>query len=400
VKRRVVVTGLGSVSPFGKGADVLWKNLAAGESGLKKITLFDASELRNDLAGEVPGYEAPRSSGEATRAERFLLDAVAEAAGTAGLERVPPERKGLVTGTNFGGLAAAEFALCPDIDKEGAGAAGAGGDLSGYLFDGAASHVAAAHDLAGPSSTLSLSCASGAAALALACEAIRAGRADAMLAAAYDELSLFCYAGLSALRAVTTETIRPFDAKRSGTLFGEGAGALVLEEYESARKRGAPILAEVAGAALTNEAFHMTAPEKEGRGIARLMAAALEDAGVAPGEIDHVNCHGTGTKYNDVIETRAVKSVFGEHARKLTLTANKSMLGHTMGAAGLHESIAAIMTIRHDLVPPTVNYRTPDPECDLDCVPNAAREAAVRTVLKTNYGIGGTNAAVVFRRAE
>ena len=233
----------------------------------------------------------------------------------------------------------------------------------------------------------------------MALELIRSGRADLAVAAGYDELSLYCLAGLSALHAVSPGDITPFDLKRAGTVFSEGAGALVVEGAESAAKRGASALCELAGGAANNDAYHLTAPEKEGRGIVRLMRAALADAGVAPEQVDGVNLHGTGTKYNDLIETKALKEVFGAHARRLVLTANKSMLGHTMGAAGAHESVAAVRSLVEGVVPPTVGITTPDPECDLDYCPAQARRVELRVMLKNSYGIGGVNASVVFKKS-
>ena len=388
--RRAVITGLGSVSPYGPGAATLWKGLVSGRRAISPITLFSTEGLRNSVGGQVPGYPPPAAPGEPTRALRFLLDANAEALADAGLAAgaFDPERAALVAATNFGGMSAAEGAL-----------SGGAADLSGYDFAANTARAASSAGLAGPCVTLSASCASGTAALVLALELIRAGKADLVLAAGYDELSLYCYAGLSALRAVTTKDVSPFDAERSGTIFSEGAGALLVEAEEHAAARGARVYCRLAGGAVNNDAYHMTAPEKEGRGIARLMRAALADAGAAPEEIGHLNTHGTGTRYNDVIETRAVKTVFGPHAQKLVLTANKSMIGHTMGAAGSHESIAAVRSLVEGLVPPTVGLETPDPECDLDYCPREARKIKLDAVLKNNYGLGGTKASVVFRKA-
>jgi 3-oxoacyl-(acyl-carrier-protein) synthase len=387
---RVVVTGLGAVSPYGRGASLFWGSLAAGKVALRPITLFDASEFRNALAGEVPGYPCEAGS---TRAVRFLLDAAREAAESAGLSpgSFDPARAGVVTGTNFGGMSAAEDALSPGSAKASLGA---------YGFGSAADAVASSLGLEGERWCLSLSCASGAAVILAAAEVVRRGRADVMLAAGYDELSLYCYAGLSALRAISKDTIRPFSLNRSGTIFSEGAGCVVVEERSCALRRGARPIAEVLGGAMNNDAYHMTAPEKEGRGIRAVMAEALRDSGLRPEEIDHVNAHATGTQYNDAIETACLKSVFGEHARRLTVTANKSMIGHAMGAAGALESMAAALTIREGVIPPTMNLDEPDPACDLDYVPGSARRSRVRAVLKTSFGMGGTNAALVLGEAS
>jgi 3-oxoacyl-[acyl-carrier-protein] synthase II len=388
--RRAVITGLGSVSPFGRGVAALWDGLVAGRKALRPITLFSTEGLRSPLGGEVPGYAPPAAPGEPTRAERFLHDALAEASADAGLRPggFDPARAALVIGTNFGGMSAAERALSP----------GGSPSLAGYDFGGIAARAAGAVGFAGPAAAPSVSCASGASALVVALELVRSGRADLALAAGYDELSLYCLAGLSALRATSPGDITPFDLNRAGTVFSEGAGALVVEGADFAAARGARVLCELAGGAANNDAYHLTAPEKEGRGIVRLMRAALADAGVAPEQVDGVNLHGTGTKYNDLIETKALKEVFGAHARKLALTANKSMLGHTMGAAGAHESIAAVKSLVEGIVPPTVGIATPDPECDLDYCPGTARRVELRVVLKNSYGIGGVNASVVLRK--
>jgi 3-oxoacyl-(acyl-carrier-protein) synthase len=245
---------------------------------------------------------------------------------------------------------------------------------------------------------LSLSCASGTAALGYGADMIRAGRAVAMLTGGYDAISRFAWCGLSALRTMTRDEIRPFDRTRSGTLFSEGAAALLVEDAGHARARGARVYAEVCGAATNNNAHHLTAPCKDGAGSALVMRAALDDGGVPADEVDHVNAHGTGTPPNDVTETLAIKTVFGARARAVPVTSIKSMTGHMMGAAGSAEAIASILSIRDGIVPPTIHYANPDPECDLDVVANTARRVPVRTVLSNSAGIGGCNAAVVLRR--
>ena len=390
--RKAVITGLGAVSPYGRGVSALWAGLLSGRKALRPITLFSTEGLRSPLGGEVPGYPAPASADEPTRAERFLLDALAEASADAQVASggFDPARAALVVGTNFGGMSAAERALAP----------GGSPDLAGYDFGALAARAAAACGFSGPSAALSVSCASGAAALVVALELVRGGRADLVVAAGYDELSRYCLAGLSALRATSPGDITPFDLHRAGTVFSEGAGALVVESAEGAARRGARVWCELAGGAANNDAYHLTAPEKEGRGIVRLMRQALADAGTAPGEIGHVNLHGTGTKYNDLIETKALKEVFGTHAKRLVLTANKSLIGHTMGAAGAHESIAAVKALVEGLVPPTVGLATPDPECDLDYCPGQARRLELNAVLKNSYGFGGVNAAIVMRKSS
>ena len=394
---QVVVTGLGAVSPVGIGVDAFWQSLCAGRSGIAPVTRFDASSFRNNLVGEVKDFDPAAlgdGAGRLSRCHQYALAAVLEAARAADL---PPEqlaRTGLCGGTNFGSLEWGQRHLAAPFTGEAEDPAW----WEQFRFAAGAELIASTLGLGGPAALLSLSCASGVAGMGYAADAIRWGKAPAMIAVGYDELSLYCYSGLSALRAITPDIIKPFDKNRKGTIFAEGAGALVLEAEAPARQRGAKIYARVLGHAMNNDAFHMTAPDKAGVGITAVMRTALTDAGVEPGEIDHVNAHGTGTQYNDKIETAAIKAVLGDHAREITVTANKSMMGHTCGAAGTLESICTIHTLQTGLIPPTIRYETPDPECDLDYVPNEPRHADVRTALCNAYGIGGTNAAIVLRR--
>jgi 3-oxoacyl-[acyl-carrier-protein] synthase II len=400
---RVVITGMGAVSPHGKGVKPLWDGLLAGRSAFRPITLFDAQAFRNPLAGEVDGY--PVQSGGKPRALRMLNDACAEALadalGAADLDAAALSEKtkasptlagaALVAGTNFGGMSAAEVALVDGETDPGKAS------LENYLFGAATAGLARAYGLGGPRLNLSLSCASGAAAIGVAFDLIRQGRVQAAVACGYDELSLFVYAGLCALRAVTPETIRPFDKRRKGTLFSEGAGVLVLESLESAKARGARIHAEVLGRAMNNDAYHMTAPEQEAHGIRALMRAALADAQRPPERIGHLNLHATGTPYNDKIETKAVLDVFGTRGKEIPVAAIKSSIGHTMGAAGLIESIAAVKSLNDGVVPPVVGLdpAEKDLECDLRVAVGAPLAVSFDVVMKTSYGFGGTNAAVV-----
>lgn len=407
---RVVITGLGAVSPHGRGVAAFWNGLLEGRSAFAPITLFDAGPFRNPLAGEVPGY--PYLPGGRPRAFRMLQHACSEALhdalglpATAGDAAVASQvartfslrGAAVVAGTNFGGMSAAERALLQGEADPGEAS------LSEYLFGAASEGVSSTYGLTGPRLNLSLSCASGTAAIGIAYDLIRRGRVQAAIACGYDELSLFIYAGLSALRAITPETIRPFDRRRKGTLFSEGAGALVLENAESAqRRKAATLYAEIRGRALNNDAYHMTAPEQEARGIQALLRAALRDAALEPEAIDHLNLHATGTPYNDKIETLAVKSVFGARGATIPVCAVKSSIGHTMGAAGILESIAAVRTIRDGKVPPVLGLEKSeqDPECGLNAPVGAPLEGVFTTVLKTSYGFGGTNAAVVFGKVE
>jgi 3-oxoacyl-(acyl-carrier-protein) synthase len=390
-EQRVVITGMGAVSALGRGVPALWDGLVAGRSGLRPITVFDASPFRNDAGGEVPGYAGgPRDP----RALQFLMDALDEAlADAAPGDGVNSDRLDVVLGTNFGGMSAIEPAMDPDGDLGEEG-------ITRYCFQSAVDRVAERSEAHGRRSVLSLACASGAAVMGMGADAIRRGDADMVIAGCYDELSLFSYAGLSALRAITPDRIRPFDKNRKGTQFGEGAAVLVLESLAHARKRGARPHAELLGHALNNDAYHMTAPEKEGRGIRALMNAALGNAGVAPDHVGHINCHATGTPYNDVIETGAIKAVFGAHAAALKVTANKSMIGHAMGAAGGLEAIATIRTLQTGIVPPTMGIEEQDPECDLDCSPGSAGQTDAQIAISNSFGLGGTNASVVLKQVS
>jgi len=376
------ITGIGIVSPYGCGRHLFWEKLRAGVSALRPVTRFDASGYRNTLGGEVPEFD----TGGRERAAAFAVRAAREAAEQAGLSG---GSWGLVLGTNFGGMPAGEEAFRRRLGGE------ALADLSAFLPGAALRAVRETLGGEGPEAAVSLSCASGAAALGTALEWIRAGRAEIVLAGGYDALSETAFAGLSALRAIARDTIRPFDRTRDGTIFAEGAAVLVVESEASAARRGAPICARLLGRGINNDAFHMTAPEKEARGIAAVMRMALADAGLAPEAVAHINLHGTGTPYNDQIETLAVKSVFGAHAAKIAVTANKSLFGHAMGAAGAIEAAATCLSIRDGLVPPTVGCRERDPALDLDVVFDTARPMRLPVALTNSYGLGGTNASLV-----
>jgi len=405
----VVITGLGAISPHGRGVAVLWNGLIEGRSALAPLTLFDASMFRSPLAGVVAGYpdhhdRAANAAGPATRAAAMLQDAADEALcdafgiSDAGLIKTNAalRRAALITGTNFGGMSAAETALVAGRDDSSKAA------LSDYLVGSASAMLAQRYEIGGPQMNLSLSCASGTAAIGLALDMIRQGRAEIAVACGYDELSLYVYAGLSALRAITPDTIRPFDKRRKGTLFSEGAGVVVLESAEHARRRNAPrIHARILGRAMNNDAYHMTAPEQEARGIQALMRAALKDAAIARDDVAHINLHATGTPYNDAIETKAVHAVFGVRGAEIPVCSVKSSIGHCMGAAGIIESIAAVKTLSENCIPPILGLEAEhkDPECGLNTPLGGPLHGDFPVILKTSYGFGGTNAAIVLSRA-
>ncbi len=391
---RIVITGMGAIAPNGNSVAKFWEGLSTGRFAIAPITHFDASPFRNSIGGEVRNF--PPVGPEASRAKAYALAAIEQAISDAGLGGDALREAGIVLATNFGGCECGERFLAARLHGEVPSPTG----LDEYSFQSATRHVAARWGLRGPSAVLSLACASGVAAIGYAADLVRECRCERAIAGGYDELSLMSYSGLSALRAITPEIIRPFDKNRNGTIFSEGAGIVVVESLESARRRGATIHAEILGHAMNNDAFHMTAPDQTGKGIIAVMRSALDDASTKPTDVHHINAHGTGTQYNDKIETAAIKAVFGDHARSLTVTANKSMIGHTCGAAGTLESIATIRTIQTGIVPPTIHLETPDPECDLDYVPGTARRQDVRIALNNSYGIGGTNAAIVLARYE
>ncbi len=392
---RIVITGMGAVTPIGLDVEAFWSALCRGETGIRPVTRFDVKDMMFNRGGEIADFKLPAGLGaeaeQADLAVRFMLAAAAEAVKQAGLDTpgFHPET-GVVLSTNFGAVASAEEALAKP--------AAAGPAFGGLSFQSGVDLLARIWRFTGPAQAISLSCASGTAALGIGADLIRAGRAKVVVTGGYDALSRFAWSGLSVLRTMSKDAVRPFDKNRDGTIFSDGAGALVLEEYEHAVQRGAPILAELAGYGLNNNAFHMTAPAKEGAGSAAVMQMALADAGMKPEEVDHINAHGTGTKPNDVTETQAIKAVFGAHAAAMPVTSIKGATGHLMGAAGSIEAIASVLTLRDGVIPPTMNFREADPECDLDYVFNASRKAPVRVVLSNSAGIGGCNAAVILRK--
>lgn len=409
-KETAVITGMGILSPYGVGREVFWRGVSAGEVALRPVTRFDASPYRNVLGGEVPNFAVAESAtAKRSRAEALVLAALREALADAQLgsheannnppnATPPPPRIGIVLGTNFSGMGRAEAVFrTGGIEEEPVGKQ----DLHGYLGGDILRACREVVGGQGPEALLSLSCASGTAAIGTGLEWIRAGRCEIVLAGGFDELSESAFAGLSALRAISRETIRPFDRERSGTIFSEGAGVLVLESARYAAAASSPSrhskpYARLLGRGINNDAFHMTAPEKTGKGIMAVMRMALADADLSPTAIVHLNCHGTGTKYNDYIETLAIKGVYQEHAANLVLTANKSLFGHAMGAAGALEAAVTCLSIKHGLIPPTLNCRECDPELDLDYCLDTPREMPVPFAMTNSYGLGGTNASLIF----
>ena len=409
---KVVVSGMGAVSPYGAGVDLFWRNLLAGRSAIKPIERFDVSGFSCTIGGEIRDFD-PRDFIErksARRMARFTQFAVAAAreaieAAQLDLDALDRSRIGVVLGNGAGGY--------PEIQASASTLFERGGMRLDPLFlpkvlpNMAAANIAMQFGLLGYNTTVVTACAAGTQALGDAANVIRNGLADIVISGGTE--AGFCQLGLggfAVMRALSsrndqpTEASRPFDAERDGFVPGEGAGIIVLESQESARRRGVAPLAELAGFGSSADAHHLVMPDADGAGPIRAISWALEDAGVSPDEIDYVNAHGTSTPLNDASETRALKIALGEAAQRVPISSTKSMIGHIFGAAGGLESIAAVKSINEGAIHPTINYATPDPDCDLDYVPNQARRVEVGAVLKNSFGFGGQNACLVFRRVE
>ena len=385
---RIFVTGMGAITPLGFSVSETWRGLLAGTSAITPLDLFDLNGISCTQAGQIRNFTPPACITSPDRATTFAAAACIEALGTNFKSQISNFPIALVTATNFGALDAGEQALASDSP-----AADAAACLTAHA---PADRLAAALNLTGPCATITLSCAAGAAGLAYAAGLIRHGRAERVLVVGYDAISRFAWSGLCALRTMTRDRIRPFDLNRSGTLFSEGAAALLLESEPSALVRNTAPLAELVGWGTNNNAFHMTAPAPRGAGSAQAMRQALARASLPPEAIDHINAHGTGTKPNDATESQAISDLFGAHAPRIPVTSIKSSLGHMLGAAGTIEAIASILSLREGIIPPTTNFETPDPECAIDLVANQPRQVKLRRVLSNSAGIGGCNAAVIF----
>jgi 3-oxoacyl-[acyl-carrier-protein] synthase II len=407
--RRVVVTGMGVVSPFGVGIDAFWDGLSQGRSGVRRITRFDASPYPSQIAGEVPDFNAaahlPRR--DVVRTDAFIHFALISALAALGDSGVKidgqNDRVGVSIGTGMGGVPLL-LSSWETLRREGMAGVSAYA-LPGSLPNMAAGWVSLRTGARGPLFSPTTACAASSQAVGDAFRTIQRGDADVMLAGGTDSLiHPLVIAGFSAIRALSTRNddpqraSRPFDRERDGFVLAEGAGILVLEALEPARARGARIYAEVLGYGLSADAHHPTASSSEGP--ARAMQLALTDARLSPEAVDYVNAHGTSTQLNDQHETEAIKAVFGGHARRLAVSSIKSMTGHLVGAAGGVEAIATILALHHGVLPPTINHTTPDPACDLDYVPNQARRVPIRVAMSNSFAFGGTNAILVLGRSE
>lgn len=410
--RRVVVTGMGAVSSLGVGVPTIWENILAGKSGIAPITHFDASDFSTKIAGEVKDFDPTNHMDrkEARRTDRFVQFAIAaakEAIASAELSITPDNRDeiGVVFGSGIGGLETME-AQVETLRTKGPGRVSPF-TVPSMIVDMAAGHISIMTGARGPNFCVTSACASSAHCIGEASENIRHGRAKAMIVGGSEApITPLGVAGFNSARAISTRNdepttaSRPFDATRDGFVLSEGSAALVLEDYEFAVSRGAPILAELIGYGSSGDAFHVTQPPETGEGAALAMAAALRRAEVAPSDIDYVNMHGTSTSAGDIAETAAVRSVFGEAANTLALSSTKSQLGHMLGAAGAIEMIMCVFALQHSIIPPTMNLHTPDPKCDLDYVPHTPRTASLSIVVNNSFGFGGHNASLVLKKYE
>jgi 3-oxoacyl-[acyl-carrier-protein] synthase II len=409
---RVVVTGLATVTPLGNDLASSWQNLLAGKSGIGPITRFDTSEFITTIAGEIRDLdETPLIDAKASRRmdrfTRYAVYAALSAVKDAGLTIAPADEPEVVViiGVGLGGLETIE--ICHKKMLETGPRRLTPFFIPVLIANMAAGQVSIYTKAKGINLCTTSACASGMHAVATAYTELKLGRAKAMICGgAESTITPLAVAGFNALKALSTRNddptraSRPFDRDRDGFVMGEGSGILILETLEQAKARGARIYAEVVGCGSSGDAYHMTAPPEHGEGMALAMKAALREAGLPPTEIDHVNAHGTSTALNDLCETRALKTVFGDHARKLAITANKSMTGHLLGAAGGVENVFAVKTIYEGIIPPTINLDNPGPECDLDYTPNQARKKDVTYALSNSFGFGGTNCCVLFKKFE
>lgn len=408
--RRVVVTGIGAVTPLGNNFVDTWRRALAGESGIGPVTRFPVDQFDVRIAGEVKGFnpEPLISKKDQRKLDLFCQYAMVsaqEALAMSKLEITPElsEKVGTVIGVGMGGLPVIEDQVKVFLEK-------GPGRITPFFVPLAITNMASGHisirwNLKGPSYTVTSACASGAHSIGESVEMIRKGMCDVMVAGGSEStVSPLGLGGFAAMKALSkrneepARASRPFDQERDGFVLAEGAAVLILEELEFALKRGAPILCEVTGYGTSSDAYHMTNPSPGGEGAARAIKMALQDAGLQPESIDYINAHGTSTPVGDAMETQAIKQVFGAHAKKLSVSSTKSMTGHTLGAAGALESAFCVASLRDQKVAPTINLENPDPECDLDYVPNTARDLKINHVLNNSFGFGGTNACLIFSR--
>ncbi|NLI70993.1 MAG: beta-ketoacyl-ACP synthase II [Firmicutes bacterium] len=412
-ERRVVVTGVGVVSPIGNNRETFWEGLISGRNGIDLISRFDPSDYSSRIAGEVKDFDPLRyiEKKEAKKMDRFTqyaVDAAMQAwedAGLNGHDDLDKERLGVSVGSGIGGIGTFEEQMKILMEK-------GPRRISPFMVPMLIANMAAGYisiylQARGPLNTTVTACATSTHSIGDSFRIIQRGDADCMVAGGAEAaITPLAYGGFCSARALSTrndspgEASRPFDERRDGFVMGEGAGVVIMEELDSALKRGADIYGEIVGYGMSGDAYHITAPDPEGRGAFLCMKRALDDAGLEPGQIDYINAHGTSTPHNDRIETISIKKLFGEHACRLAVSSNKSMFGHLLGAAGAVELISTLMTLKHHVIPPTINYEYPDPECDLDYVPGKMREATVDRALSNSFGFGGTNSCLALKRFE
>jgi 3-oxoacyl-[acyl-carrier-protein] synthase II len=412
LSRRVVITGVGLVNPLGIGIDPVWAKVCEGVSGVGPITRFDATDFDTKIAAEVKGfrsedYLAPKDIKKMDIFIHYALAATRIAMDDAGLEvsERNTDRTGVIIGTGLGGLSTIERYHKILLER--------GPQRISPFFipmliaNEASGQIAIEYGVKGPNLCIVTACATGAHSIGEACRSIQHDDADAIIAGGVEAtITPLAVGGFNAMKALSTRNTeperasRPFERDRDGFVMGEGGAVTILEELEHARARGAKIYAELVGYGYTGDAYHLAAPDPDGDGAARCMQMALRDAKLSPAEVDYINAHGTSTELNDITETVAIKRVFGDHARKLAVSSTKSMTGHLLGAAGSTEAVFSVLAIRDSIIPPTINYENPDPRCDLDYVPNVAREAGVKISLSNAFGFGGTNATLIFKRFE
>jgi 3-oxoacyl-[acyl-carrier-protein] synthase II len=410
LKRKVVVTGVGLVTPCGIGIDNVWNSILSGQSGIGPLTRFDTALFDTKFAGEIKefnpeNYTQPKEVKKMDLFIQYALAAAQIAVNDAGLDmsREDSERVGVVVGTGLGGL--------PTIEKYHSVLLERGpGRITPFFIpmliaNEAPGHIAIQHGIKGPNLCIVTACATGAHSIGEACRIIQYGDADVMVAGGSEaNLTPLTVGGFNAMKALSTRNddpqraSRPFERDRDGFVVAEGSGIVILEELEHAKKRGAKIYAEMAGYGYNGDAYHITAPCPDGDGFIRCIKMALKDAQLSPDDVDYINAHGTSTKLNDYIETISIKEVFKEKAYRIPVSSTKSMTGHLLGAAGAIEAIFSVLAIRDQVCPPTINYENPDPECDLDYVPNTARDHTIDVVMSNAFGFGGTNSALVLRR--
>ncbi|AOY77346.1 beta-ketoacyl-ACP synthase II [Clostridium formicaceticum] len=412
MKRRVVVTGLGCITPIGKGKDDFWKNLTTGVSGIDYITKFDTTDYPTKIAAEVKDFQPEDyiDKKEARKMDRFTQFAIAASKlavedAQLNVEEIESERFGVILGSGIGGIETFEEQNLKLLDK---GVKRISPFFIPMMITNIGSgQVSMFFNARGPNSTVVTACASSTNAVGEAFRVIERGDADIMITGGTEaSITPLSMAGFCSLRAMSTfnedpkKASRPFDLNRDGFVMGEGSGMLILEDLDHALKRGARIYAEIVGYGMSADAYHITAPDPEGKGAARAMENALKDGSIPYEEVDYINAHGTSTPYNDKFETLAIKKVFKEHAKELCVSSTKSMTGHLLGAAGGVEGMVCALSIYHNMVPPTINYETPDEECDLDYVPNKAREKEVNYALSNSFGFGGHNATIAFKKYQ